>query len=350
MTLASLPGKGRQLACGGRKALAGGAIRRHCRRKRSTAQRRVPLAPAGAVEHVVVIRIVGRAIRVRIRAPVGWVAVFRPFGNLATCSLTTTAQKPAAAAGRAAAALGSDCWLPMFHDDFRSSGHDSAPWTATEERINFFNLGGMILRAQGPTSRQESVFFRGQSCTEMAAAAGADRTELSGHGTQARASSVLNGQKREYGPSKAVDGDSSTCWNSDQGLPQWLELVLANDEEPLRQVEALQITFQGGFSGIEMEVSASQSATKKGGALIPLGRVSPVDSSEPQSFEVRDVASGLEEEIAAAAASAGVLNRDLGAFFCRRIRLTFLRSSDFYGRVTVYGVECLGRVVESDAC
>lgn len=39
---------------------------------------------------------------------------------------------------------------------------------------------------------------------------------------QCRVSSVLQRNTKEYGKQFLFDGDISTCWNSDQGTPQWV--------------------------------------------------------------------------------------------------------------------------------
>ncbi len=41
--------------------------------------------------------------------------------------------------------------------------------------------------------------------------------------------------------------DSDTCWNSDQGLPQYVFI----DFQKMVQVNSIHLTFQGGFVGQE---------------------------------------------------------------------------------------------------
>uniref|UniRef100_A0A8W8HNG1 F5/8 type C domain-containing protein n=1 Tax=Magallana gigas TaxID=29159 RepID=A0A8W8HNG1_MAGGI len=60
-----------------------------------------------------------------------------------------------------------------------------------------------------------------------------------------RVSSVLRRAIKEFGPKHLVDEKEDTCWNSDQGSPQWIEVNL----DSLSNIEEIQIRFQGGFAG-----------------------------------------------------------------------------------------------------
>lgn len=42
--------------------------------------------------------------------------------------------------------------------------------------------------------------------------------------SQCRVSSVLGRNTRELGKQHLFDGSAETCWNSDQGMPQWVAL------------------------------------------------------------------------------------------------------------------------------
>ena len=67
-----------------------------------------------------------------------------------------------------------------------------------------------------------------------------------------RVSSVLHNAVAEYGKRHLLDGSSDTCWNSEQGTPQFV-VVAFSCPVNLRSVS---ITFQGGFVG---QVDNSQS-------------------------------------------------------------------------------------------
>mmetsp|Transcript_19125 Transcript_19125/g.73130 ORF Transcript_19125/g.73130 Transcript_19125/m.73130 type:complete len:205 (+) Transcript_19125:404-1018(+) len=197
----------------------------------------------------------------------------------------------------------------------------------------------------------------------MAAAAGSHAAEaaldLVALGCRARASTVLGGKKREYGPARAIDGDASTCWNSDQGVPQWLELELGSDAErdgeeawTPRALEAVAASFQGGFAGLDTEVHASTAVKRKGAEWALVGRTRFADATGEQSVDLRALAAALPEPDRGAAEKAGVLVRGEDgalAVVARRLKVVFSSSSDFFGRVTVYGVSVLGRVPPSGA-
>ncbi|KAM3570007.1 hypothetical protein VYU27_007904, partial [Nannochloropsis oceanica] len=68
--------------------------------------------------------------------------------------------------------------------------------------------------------------------------------------TKVRVSSVLNRNVKEFGVAHLFDGSPDTCWNSDQGSPQWIWLQF---QRPVH-IHTIQIMFQGGFAAEEMQV------------------------------------------------------------------------------------------------
>ncbi|GFR07485.1 nuclear receptor 2C2-associated protein [Trichonephila clavata] len=62
-----------------------------------------------------------------------------------------------------------------------------------------------------------------------------------------RVSSVLNKNAKEFGKQYMIDNCDDTCWNSDQGSPQWLQVSFPQSAT----VEEIHIQFQGGFAGKE---------------------------------------------------------------------------------------------------
>lgn len=95
-----------------------------------------------------------------------------------------------------------------------------------------------------------------------------------------------------------------------QGLPQYIQLTFANPVSP----KTLSITFQGGFVGTECEL---WTPAAEGWAAVQ--KVYPEDVNREQRFT-------LAEEP-----------------FCQMtaVRLVFLQSSDFFGRITVYKLDLL---------
>ncbi|KAK3097992.1 hypothetical protein FSP39_015113 [Pinctada imbricata] len=73
-----------------------------------------------------------------------------------------------------------------------------------------------------------------------------------GGGGRGSVSSVLNRDVKQFGKKHLFDGEEDTCWNSDQGLPQWVHVELTQ----LSNVEEIKIRFQGGFAGKECWVES----------------------------------------------------------------------------------------------
>jgi len=129
---------------------------------------------------------------------------------------------------------------------------------------------------------------------------------LCGGATQytCRVSSTLNRDTKQFGKKYLFDGNNETCWNSDQGSPQWISLEF---EHPV-PLSALSLQFQGGFCGkdCEVEIEGNQKILD----------FYPEDANKLQTFH-------LQEKLEAV----------------RKIRIIFNSSSDFYGRVTLYLLE-----------
>ncbi|XP_077487137.1 uncharacterized protein LOC144098404 isoform X1 [Amblyomma americanum] len=70
--------------------------------------------------------------------------------------------------------------------------------------------------------------------------------------TKIRVSSVLNRDATNFGKRYLTDGNSGTCWNSDQGTPQWVSLDFTNPVTP----SEVHLQFQGGFAGKEVQIEA----------------------------------------------------------------------------------------------
>jgi hypothetical protein len=128
--------------------------------------------------------------------------------------------------------------------------------------------------------------------------------------TVARASSVLKRNVKLYSPSYVFDGRDDTCWNSDAGSPQYLECEF----EVAVDIDHIGVVFQGGFVGQECEAHVSSSAEDP---LRYIAAFEPEDVNGEQIFSVS-------------------ANR------VQKLRLIFNKSTDFYGRVTVYHLNVYG--------
>ena len=138
-------------------------------------------------------------------------------------------------------------------------------------------------------------------------------------GVTARASSVLKRNTPLYGPKNVLDGSDETCWNSDQGLPQWIELAFPAPIAPA----AVILAFQGGFVGQDCDIEAvlPGGSSDAPGARVRVAHIEPDDVNSQQVFAVAD-----------AMPAGGVA----------ALRFTFGKSTDFYGRVTIYSIDLLG--------
>ncbi|KAJ2782638.1 Nuclear receptor 2C2-associated protein [Coemansia javaensis] len=124
-------------------------------------------------------------------------------------------------------------------------------------------------------------------------------------------SSVLSRDAKSFGKQFLFDGSRGTCWNSEQGSPQH---VLVEFARAVR-IESVRIQFQGGFAGRDTR-------------LIDLDRkqvvalLHPADTNKLQSFPLPAAEQAVPR---------------------RRIKLQFLSSTDFYGRIVVYSLDFCGR-------
>lgn len=130
-----------------------------------------------------------------------------------------------------------------------------------------------------------------------------------------KASSVLN-RSAEFASRNMFDGSVETCWNSDQGSPQFLSFDFGPG---CVVVTSVSMMFQGGFVGQDALIEWSNDVSSLQ-TIAKLDRIE--DCNRLQSFEVACEA-----------------QPPLGA---RYIRVTFPSSTDFYGRVTLYRLELHG--------
>ena len=148
-----------------------------------------------------------------------------------------------------------------------------------------------------------------------------------------RVSSVLGGNVREYGKQRLFDPSPDSCWNSEQGSPQCISLTFRCPVD----VAHLRLAFQGGFVGRPCEVALQREGGSKWEAYDVFDTR---DDNSAQTFHCsRAFPSTAEEEGRATAA----------ALPCRGVvgcRLRFPASTDFFGRVTVYSLDLVGRPTE----
>lgn len=129
---------------------------------------------------------------------------------------------------------------------------------------------------------------------------------------QVKVSSVLNRQVREYGKIFMFDGREDTCWNSDQGSPQWVRIEF-DDEVEVGRVEFM---FQGGFAG---KTCWLEKLSKDSDDYEKVTDLYPEDINKLQKFP-------LPSPVRAKA-----------------FKVVFADSTDFFGRITVYQMKLIAK-------
>ncbi|XP_045215905.1 nuclear receptor 2C2-associated protein-like [Mercenaria mercenaria] len=124
--------------------------------------------------------------------------------------------------------------------------------------------------------------------------------------SQLRVSSVLNRDVKQYGKKFLVDGNEDTCWNSDQGSPQWITIDFERDVVPVD----VSIQFQGGFAGgdcwLEGKMDVNSDWEK-------IDDIYPEDNNSLQTFKVNTSGKAIVS-----------------------MKIVFGKSTDFFGRITIY--------------
>ncbi|NXX87084.1 NR2CA protein, partial [Urocolius indicus] len=123
-----------------------------------------------------------------------------------------------------------------------------------------------------------------------------------------RVSSVLHRDVKQFGKKHMFDGSDETCWNSDQGTCQWVTL----DFPQAVKVSQLHIQFQGGF--------ASRLCTLEGCRA----------GEEPVKLPV------LYPE------DTNAMQISFAQLVVEKLKITFEKSTDFFGRIVVYHLGVLG--------
>ncbi|KAJ2465005.1 Nuclear receptor 2C2-associated protein, partial [Coemansia sp. RSA 2322] len=111
------------------------------------------------------------------------------------------------------------------------------------------------------------------------------------------------------------DGSNESCWNSESGSPQH---ILVEFKKPV-QLSEVQIRFQGGFAGKETKLIDRALNTE-------ICALYPEDINSLQTFPLPE-----EEQ----------------TVWRSQVKIQFLSSTDFFGRITIYSLDFVGR--DSDA-
>lgn len=125
-------------------------------------------------------------------------------------------------------------------------------------------------------------------------------------------SSVLDRNAKEYGKKFLLDDREDTCWNSDQGIPQYIKLKL-NDVLKSERLK-LQVQFQGGFCGKECSLQLFHDAN-----MVHSIPFYPKDNNDYQCFEF-ELLDGINFDT---------------------VTILMQSTTDFYGRIIVYQLSLL---------
>ncbi|KAH8110685.1 galactose-binding domain-like protein [Phellopilus nigrolimitatus] len=134
---------------------------------------------------------------------------------------------------------------------------------------------------------------------------------------------VSSSLDRSAGKKHLTDGSPETCWTSQQGLPQFIQITFDRPVVP----RVVHITFQGGFVGKRCAlgvVPAANSEEKNEGEIPALAKMShltviyPEDVNRKQTFELPETSPVAQ------------------------LKMLFEESSDFFGRITIYDLQVAG--------
>ncbi|KAJ2726365.1 Nuclear receptor 2C2-associated protein [Coemansia sp. Benny D115] len=140
---------------------------------------------------------------------------------------------------------------------------------------------------------------------------------LTNYISKSKVSSVLNKDTKSFGRQFLFDGNAETCWNSEQGTPQ---SILVEFSQPVR-ISQVRIQFQGGFAGNETWLVDAA----RGHEICPLYTE---DNNRVQQFELPESEQAVDRT---------------------RLKIVFLSSTDFYGRIVVYALDFIGCISENPA-
>ncbi|KAJ2903696.1 Nuclear receptor 2C2-associated protein [Coemansia aciculifera] len=131
-----------------------------------------------------------------------------------------------------------------------------------------------------------------------------------------RYASVDGRNTASYGKQHLFDSSRETCWRSEQGTPQHIQVEF---KEPVK-LTAIRIQFQGGFAG---------KATNLYDMAVGPTPICPLHPKDDNTVQVLALPEPLRETLRT------------------RIKIQFLSSTDFYGRIIVYSLDFLGHTVKT---
>lgn len=137
-----------------------------------------------------------------------------------------------------------------------------------------------------------------------------------------KVSSTLN-KSAEYGSKNMFDGTDVTCWNSDQGSPQFVFLDLCHVIKPTKII----LQFQGGFVCENCIIETGMELKQL------INKIDPVHPDNNNSVQEFMLTSGGDR---------GNVQP------CRYFKISFPDSLDFFGRITIYQFKLYGESLVND--
>ncbi|KAF9581729.1 Nuclear receptor 2C2-associated protein [Lunasporangiospora selenospora] len=130
-----------------------------------------------------------------------------------------------------------------------------------------------------------------------------------------KVSSVLNRETSLYGKQFLTDNSEETCWNSEAGTPQFIVIDFGRKVD----VESIEIMFQGGFVGKTCQLLAYSDQ----------GEFEEVCKFYPEDINPLQISTFPMPESERRITS--------------RVKIIFESSTDFFGRITIYKLDILGK-------
>ncbi|KAJ1882367.1 Nuclear receptor 2C2-associated protein [Kickxella alabastrina] len=140
--------------------------------------------------------------------------------------------------------------------------------------------------------------------------------------SKSKVSTVLNKDVKTYGRNNLFDDNTETCWNSEQGTPQWIMVEFTASV----QIHSIHMQFQGGFAGKSAQLFDMMATGVPQSELVCPLHVE--DNNRVQEFVLPQQEQGRAR---------------------RRVKVVFGESTDFYGRIVVYSMNFTGRVLDHSA-
>lgn len=133
-----------------------------------------------------------------------------------------------------------------------------------------------------------------------------------------RVSSVLNNDVKQFGKKFLIDGNEETCWNSDQAPAGSVQWIAVEFQEPVT-LEEVHLTFQGGFVGktCQLHTITEQEDPSSYSKILDFF---PKDDNSKQIFQIPRNGKKVT-----------------------KAKILFVESTDFYGRITIYSLDIIGK-------